>query len=231
MSRGKKYQESVKKYDKATPYQLSEAVSMVKSAAYASFDETVELACVLNVKPNQSVRDVLTFPHRFGKEVRVLVFAEGDSAESAKSAGASYVGSEDLIEKIKGGWFDFDVAVSTPNLMRSVGKLGPILGRRGLMPNPKTKTVTNEVASAVEELKQGRVEYRADKRGVVHIGVGKVSMNESVLLENIHHFLNILVGGKPSDHKGEFVKKVSICSTMGAGVQIESSSLFSGAAQ
>ncbi len=228
MKRGKKYQEAVKKVEHLREYSLQEGVGLVKSISFVKFDETIEIACSLEIKKGQSIRDVFSFPNRFGSEVKVLVFAEGDAAEVAKQAGANFVGSNDLIEKIKGGWFDFDVAVSTPDLMRSVGKLGPILGRRGLMPNPKTKTVTTEIETAVKALKQGRVEFRADRTGVVHIGVGKLSMDDGAIIENAQFFFGELVKTKPADQKGDFIKNVALSSTMGPGVRLNVSELLAG---
>lgn len=226
MRQGKKYQEALKKAKRLHEYQLAEGIDLIKSLSFAKFDETIEVACVLNIKKNQSIRDVFSFPNQFGNEVRVLVFAEGDAAEEAKEAGAQYVGSDELITKIKDGWFDFDVAVSTPELMRSVGKLGPVLGRRGLMPNPKTKTVTTEMAPTIAALKQGRAEFRADKTGVVHLGVGKLSMETAAITENAQYFIGELVKCKPADHKGEFVKGISVSSTMSPGVRLDVAALM-----
>jgi large subunit ribosomal protein L1 len=176
MRRGKKYKESVKKYDVARSYELGEALGFVKTMAYAKFDETVDLSVKLNLKKSQSVRDTVVLPNQFRGEKKILVFCKAEKEKEAQDAGASWVGAEDLIEKIKGGWTDFDVAVATPDMMKDVGKLGMILGRKGLMPNPKTGTVTFDLKGALAELKKGRVEFRADKTGVVHLAVGKVSM-------------------------------------------------------
>ena len=177
MKRGKKYQEAVKKIDRTKQYSLVEAAELVKSCAYASFVETVEVAVSLSLKKSQSVRDTVVLPNQFMAQKKILVFAKGDKAEEAKAAGAAYVGDTDLIDKIRGGWMDFDIAVATPDMMKDVGRLGPILGRRGLMPNPKTHTVTNDIKEALEELNKGRVEFRSDKTGVVHLAVGKVDMD------------------------------------------------------
>ncbi len=220
MKHGKKYQEAVKKVDREQNYPVEEAVELVKSASYAQFDESVEVAVRLNIKKNHSIRDTVVFPHQFGAEKKILVFAKGEKAEEAKAAGAAYVGDADLIEKIKGGWLDFDVAVATPDMMRDVGRLGPILGRRGLMPNPKTQTVTNDLTAALAELKKGRVEFRADKTGIIHMRLGKVSMEKASLVENVNTFLSELVKKRPHDLKGEFLRSVSLSSTMGPGVRV-----------
>lgn len=221
MKRGKKYLEAVKKYKHDEFYSIDKAVEILKQCAFAKFDETVELAMSLNLKTQHTIRDTLVLPHTFGKEKRILVFAKGEKAEEARQNGATYVGDDDLIEKIKGGWLDFDVAVATPDLMKDVGKLGQILGRRGLMPNPKTQTVTFDIKGAIAELKKGRVEFRADKTGVVHLPIGKVSMPNEKLAENIKAVIDTIKRKRPSDLKGEFVKSVVISSTMGPGIKIE----------
>jgi len=221
MQRGKKYLEAVKKFKRDEYYSIDKAVDILKQCAFAKFDETVELAMSLNLKAQHTIRDTLVLPHTFGKEKRILVFAKGEKAEEARQNGATYVGDDDLIEKIKGGWLDFDVAVATPDLMKDVGKLGQILGRRGLMPNPKTQTVTFDIKNALAELKKGRVEFRADKTGVVHLAVGKVSMPNEKLAENIKTVIETIKRKRPSDLKGEFVKSVVISSTMGPGIKIE----------
>ena len=221
MKRGKKYQEASAKVEAGKQYGVEEAIGLVKEMSFAKFDETVDVSVKLNIKKSHSVRDTLVLPHQFKGEKKVLVFAKGDKAKEAEEAGAAYVGAEDLVEKIKGGWLDFDVCVATPDMMKDVGKLGPILGRRGMMPNPKTRTVTMDVKGALEELKKGRTEYRADKTGVVHIAVGKVSMDASGIKENVDLFLGDLVKKKPTDIKGDFVKSVAISSSMGPGVKIE----------
>jgi len=220
MKRGKKYLEAVKKYEKQEIYPLDKAIGLVKELAYAKFDETVEVSMKLNIKAKHSIRDTLVLPHGFLKEKKILVFAKGDKAAEAKEAGAVYIGDDDLIEKIKGGWLDFDVAVATPDLMKDVGKLGPILGRRGLMPNPKTKTVTFDIKGAVHELKKGRVEFRADKTGVVHMPIGKISMDADKIGENIRLFIQEVARKRPPDLKGEFIKSIALSSTMGPGVKI-----------
>ena len=221
MKRGKKYQEALKKYDKQALYSLDEALGKVKETAFAKFDETVELSVKLNLKKSQSVRDTLVLPHQFSGEKKILVFAKGDKVQEAKDAGAAYVGDADLVEKIKGGWLDFDVAVATPDMMKDVGRLGPILGRRGLMPNPKTRTVTMDIKGALAELKKGRVEYRSDKTGVVHFAVGKVSMDLEKIAENTRMILDEVEKKRPSDAKGDFIKTAALSSTMGPGVKVD----------
>jgi large subunit ribosomal protein L1 len=220
MRRGKKYQESVKKYDRSASYDLKTALEMIKSMAYARFDETVDLSVKVNLKKSQSVRDTVVLPNQFRGEKRVLVFCKPEKEKEAQEAGAAFVGADDLIEKVKGGWLDFDVAVATPDMMKDVGKLGMILGRRGLMPNPKTGTVTFDLKGALAELKKGRVEFRADKTGVVHMAVGKVSMDGGQVAENIRTVIAEVKRKKPADAKGEFIQTVSVASTMGPGVWI-----------
>ncbi|ADN01456.1 50S ribosomal protein L1 [Spirochaeta thermophila] len=218
---GKKYLEAVKKYARQERYPLERAVELVKELSYANFDETVELSVKVNLKKGQTVRGTVTLPHRFGQEKRILVFARGDKAEEAREAGATYVGDTDLVEKIQQGWLDFDVAVATPDMMKEVGKLGPILGRRGLMPNPKVGTVTMDIKGAVENLKQGQVEFRADKTGVVHLAVGKVSMEPEKIVENVNAALDEMRHRRPADTKGAFIKSVTLSSTMGPGVKVK----------
>ena len=220
MAKGKKYRDAVKKYDRERIYDLREAVELARQLSYAKFDETVEVAIKLNVKKQTSIRDTFVFPHTFQKEQRILVFAKGDKAEEAKEAGATHVGAEELVAKIKDGWLDFDVAVATPDMMREVGKLGPILGRRGLMPNPKTRTVTMDVKGAVAELKKGRVEFRSDKGGVIHLAVGRVSMDVDSIVENLQTVIQEVGRKRPDDVKGEFFGSVSISTTMGPGVRV-----------
>jgi large subunit ribosomal protein L1 len=220
MSRGKKYLESLKKYDRNLSYDLAAAVEMVKSIAAAKFDESVDLSVKLNLKKSQSVRDTVVLPNQFRGEKRVLVFCKAEKEKEAQEAGAAYVGAEDLIEKIKGGWLDFDIAVATPDMMKDVGKLGMVLGRRGLMPNPKTGTVTFDLKGALAELKKGRVEFRADKTGVVHLAVGKVSMEGGKIAENARAVVTEIKRKRPVDAKGEFIQTVSVSSTMGPGVWV-----------
>jgi large subunit ribosomal protein L1 len=220
MSRGKKYAESLKKYNVAASYPLKEAMDTVKSLAFAKFDETIDVSVKVVLKKSQSVRDTVVLPHQFRSEKRILVFCKAEKEKEAQEAGAAWVGAEDLIEKIKGGWLDFDVAVATPDMMKDVGKLGMILGRRGLMPNPKTGTVTFDLKGALAELKKGRVEFRADKTGVVHLAVGKVSMETDKLAENVQTVVAEIRRKRPADAKGEFVETVSVSSTMGPGVWV-----------
>lgn len=221
MRHGKQYNDARKKVDRDKAYTLNEGLELVKELAHAKFDETLELSVKLNLKKSQTVRDTLVLPHQFKGEKKILVFAKGEKAEEARQAGAAYVGDTDLIQKIQGGWLDFDVAVATPDMMKDVGRLGPILGRRGLMPNPKTQTVTFEIKGAMEELKKGRVEYRSDKTGVVHFAVGKVSMDPDSVKENVNLVLNEIARKRPADAKGEFMRTVYVSSTMGPGVKID----------
>lgn len=225
MAHGKKYGNSVKKIDREKSYTLDEAAALVKEMAFASFDETVDLAVKLTLKKSQSVRDTVVLPNQFAAAKRVLVFAKGDKADEAREAGATYVGDADLIEKIKGGWLDFDVAVATPDMMKDVGRLGPILGRKGLMPNPKTQTVTFDVKSAVAELSRGRVEFRSDKTSVVHLSIGKVSMDPKQVSENAKAVIQEIIKKKPSDAKGDYISSVALSSTMGPGVHVNAASL------
>lgn len=220
MKHGKKYNEAAAKVDRTKAYEVDEAVALVKDVAFAKFDESVEVSIKLNIKKNHTVRDTLVLPHQFGEEKKILVFAKGEKAEEAKEAGAAYVGDADLIDKIKGGWLDFDVAVATPDMMRDVGRLGPVLGRRGLMPNPKTRTVTTDVKGAIAELKQGRLEFRADKTGIVHMRLGKVSMDPKALAENVNTFIQEVTRKRPHDLKGMFFKSVYISSSMGPGIPV-----------
>lgn len=221
MKHGKKYIEALGKFERQTCYPVGKALDLVKEVAFAAFDETVDLSVKLHLKKSQSVRDTVVLPFQFSAEKKILVFAKGEKADEAKEAGAAYVGDVDLVEKIKGGWLDFDVAVATPDMMRDVGKLGPILGRRGLMPNPKTQTVTFDIKGALSELKKGRVEYRSDKTGVVHFSVGKVSMDAEQIKSNLQLVFADILKKKPSDIKGDFVKNIALSSTMGPGVKVD----------
>jgi large subunit ribosomal protein L1 len=205
-------------------YALREAVGLVKSSAFAKFDESVDLAIRLGVDPKRSdqmVRGTTSLPHGTGKKVRVIVFAKGEKEQEARQAGADFVGSDDLMEKIKGGWMDFDYAIATPDLMASVGKLGKQLGPRGLMPNPKTGTVTFEVGKAVAEIRKGRVEYKVEKAGIVQVPVGKVSFQPDQLYDNASAVLEAVVKAKPASCKGRYLKSVTISSTMGPGVKLD----------
>jgi large subunit ribosomal protein L1 len=220
MKHGKKYLENLKKYNRSLSYDIKSALEVVKTFAPAKFDETVDVSVKLNLKKSQSVRDTMVLPHQFRAEKRILVFCKAEKEKEAQDAGATYVGAEDLIEKIRGGWLDFDVAVATPDMMKDVGKLGMVLGRRGLMPNPKTGTVTFDLKGALSELKKGRVEFRADKTGVVHLAVGKVSMDNEKVAENIRTVVVEIKRKKPADAKGDFIRTVSVASTMGPGVWV-----------
>ncbi|UTC77335.1 50S ribosomal protein L1 [Treponema sp. OMZ 799] len=221
MKHGKNYKNALAKYDSAASYELPKAVDIVKELKYAKFDETVEVHVSLTLGKGQSVRDTLVLPHQFKGEKKVLVFCTDDRVKEALDAGAAYAGSTEYIEKVKGGWLDFDIAVATPDMMKDVGRLGMVLGRRGLMPNPKTGTVTTDIASAINELKKGRVEFRADKGGVVHLPVGKVSMDSAKIAENVQALINETMRKKPADAKGDYIRSVSISSTMGPGVWVD----------
>ena len=221
MKHGKNYRNALKKYDAAAQFSVPKAVDLVKELKFAKFDETVEVHVNLKLGKNQSVRDTVVLPHQFKGEKRVLVFCKEDRVKEALDAGASYAGAAEYIDKVKGGWLDFDVAVATPDMMKDGGRLGMVLGRKGLMPNPKTGTVTADIAAAINELKKGRVEFRADKTGVVHLAIGKVSMDTDKIAENITVLLSEIGRKKPSDAKGDFVQSVSISSTMGPGVWID----------
>lgn len=221
MKHGKKYRESLKKYDSAVAYDLLKACETVKEIKYSNFDETVEAHVNLKLGKSQTVRDTLVFPNQFKGEKKVLVFCKEDRIQEALDAGAAYAGASEYIDKVKSGWLDFDVAVATPDMMKDVGRLGMILGRRGLMPNPKTGTVTTDIVSAINELKKGRVEYRADKNGIVHIAVGKCSMDAAKLAENVNTLLAEISRKKPSDAKAGYVRSVSVSSTMGPGVWVD----------
>jgi large subunit ribosomal protein L1 len=222
--RGKKHAEAAKKVDRSKRYTLDEATSLVKDAGYAKFDETVDLAVRLGVNPkhaDQMVRGALVLPHGVGKTVRVLVFARGEKVSEAEAAGADFVGGEDLIAKVTGGWLDFDTVVATPDMMGQVGKLGRVLGPRGLMPNPKVGTVTFDVNKAVREAKAGKVEFRVEKAGIVHVGIGKKSFEPNKLQDNIRALLAALIKAKPNTAKGQYLRTITISSTMGPGIRID----------
>jgi len=221
MKHGKKYRDALKKYDPAQVYALPKAVSLMKEMKFSKFDETVEVHVSLKLGKNQSVRDTVVLPHQFKGEKKVLVFCKDDRAQEALAAGAAYAGADEYIEKVKGGWLEFAIAVATPDMMKDVGRLGMVLGRKGLMPNPKTGTVTNDIAAAISELKKGRIEFRADKTGVIHLAVGKVSMDEQKITENVEAFLVEMARKKPSDAKADFLRSVSISSTMGPGIWVD----------
>jgi large subunit ribosomal protein L1 len=220
-----------KAYEGLSPDQalaLEEAVKVLKSVPHPKFDETVELAMNLNIDPrkaDQLVRGVISLPHGTGKSMRVAVFARGDKAEAAKTAGADIVGAEDLAEKIQGGQIDFDRCIATPDMMAIVGRLGKVLGPRGLMPNPKLGTVTADVVQAVKDAKGGQVQYRAEKAGILHAGIGKISFSDAALIENVRALVGAINRGKPSRIKGSYIKKASLSSTMGPGIKLDLSGL------
>lgn len=224
MKRGKKYTEAAKMIDRAVQYDVAEAVSLVKKTAVAKFDETVEAHVRLGVDgrhADQQVRGAVVLPHGTGKTVRVLVFAKGDKATEAEAAGADFVGAEELIPRIQNeGWFDFDVVVATPDMMGVVGRLGRVLGPKGLMPNPKAGTVTMDVTKAVNDIKAGKIEYRLDKANIIHCPVGKASFTEEQLTENFNTLMDAIIKAKPASAKGTYMKSVTITSTMGPGVKV-----------
>ncbi|WP_313489794.1 50S ribosomal protein L1, partial [Exiguobacterium sp.] len=218
---GKKYKEAAKLIDRTVSYELAEAVDLTKKSATAKFDETIELAVRLGVDPkkaDQQIRGAVVLPHGTGKTQKVLVFAKGEKLKEAEAAGADYAGDAEYINKIQQGWFDFDVIVATPDMMGEVGKLGRVLGPKGLMPNPKTGTVTFDVTKAINDIKAGKVEYRVDKSGNIHVPVGKKSFDNEKLVENINTVIETLVKVKPATAKGVYLKNIAIASTMGPGV-------------
>jgi large subunit ribosomal protein L1 len=220
---GKKWEASAAKVELRS-YGLKEAVELVKRTAYARFDESVDLALRLGVDPkraDQMVRGTTVLPHGTGKRLRVLVFAKGEKEQEARAAGADYVGADDLMEKIKSGWMDFDQAVATPDLMGAVGKLGKILGPRGLMPNPKAGTVTFDLAKAIAEIRKGRVEYKVEKAGIVHVPIGKVSFEATRLYDNAHAVLESTMRARPASVKGRYLKSATLSSTMGPGIRLD----------
>ena len=229
MKRGKKYTDAVKAFDKAAQYDSNEAIALVKKSATAKFDETVEAHIRLGVAArhaDQQVRGAVVLPHGTGKTVRVLVFAKGDKANEAEAAGADYVGAEDLIPKIQNdGWFEFDVVVATPDMMGVVGRLGRVLGPKGLMPNPKAGTVTMDVTKAVNDIKAGKIEYRLDKTNIIHVPVGKVSFTEEQLADNFQTIMGAIIKAKPASAKGQYLKSVTLASTMGPGVKVNTAKL------
>ncbi|BBK43952.1 50S ribosomal protein L1 [Allostella vacuolata] len=228
MSQGKRLKNAYKGLDAEQFYALDAAVKMVKERATAKFDETVEIAMNLNVDPrkaDQIVRGVVSLPNGTGKTVRVAVFAKGDKAEEARAAGAEIVGAEDLMEQVQAGKLDFDRCIATPDMMGLVGRLGKILGPRGLMPNPRLGTVTPNVGEAVKAAKGGQVEFRAEKAGIIHAGVGKASFSEDALLQNVRAFVEAITRAKPSGAKGTYIKRVSLASTMGPGLKVELTSI------
>ena len=224
MKRGKKYTEAAKLVDRATQYDVAEAISLVKKTAVAKFDETVEAHIRLGVDgrhADQQVRGAVVLPHGTGKTVRVLVVAKGDKVAEAEAAGADFVGGEELIPRIQNeGWFDFDVVVATPDMMGVVGRLGRVLGPKGLMPNPKAGTVTMDVTKAVNDIKAGKIEYRLDKANIIHCPVGKASFTEEQLTENFNTLMDAIVKAKPASAKGTYMKSVTVTSTMGPGIKV-----------
>ena len=226
--KGKKYCQAIEKVDRSKLYELEEGLNLVIGNAFAKFNETIEVTTRLGVDPrkaDQMVRGTVQLPHGTGKEVRVLVFAKGEKEKEAKEAGAEYVGGEELLEKIKGGWFEFDRAVATPDMMGAVGKIGKLLGPRGLMPNPKTGTVTFNIKETVQELKAGKIEFKVDKAGIVHAPLGKVSFGLEKLKDNIIAMVETIFKVKPPTSKGVYVKNISLSSTQGPGVKIDPASV------
>lgn len=221
MKHGKKYRASAAKYDLTKKYDVPTACKMVQDMKYTNFDETVEAHILLKLPKNATVRDTLVFPNQFRGEKKVLVFCKEERVQEALDAGAAFAGAAEYIDKVKGGWLDFDIAVATPDMMKDVGRLGMVLGRKGLMPNPKTGTVTNDIVAAIGELKKGRTEYRADKTGIVHIAVGKVSMDAEKLTQNIDALIAEIERKKPSEASADYIKTISVSSSMGPGVWVK----------
>src|SRR5438128_4642452 len=221
---GKKYQAALAQVEAGKLYLLGDAVNLIKKIAFAKFDETVEVTMVLGVDPrkaDQLVRGTLVLPHGLGKSKRVAVIANGDKQREAKEAGADEVGGDDLVEKIKGGYLDFDAVIATPDMMKSVGTLGKVLGPRGLMPNPKTGTVTMDVAKAVKEVKAGKVEFRVDKTGIIHAPIGKIEFTKDQLSDNAHTLIDSVIKARPAAVKGKYVKRITVASTMSPGVDLD----------
>jgi large subunit ribosomal protein L1 len=229
MKRSKRYKGYREKIDRTKAYYLDEALQVIKTNKTCKFDETIEIAARLGVNPkhaDQMVRGTVALPNGTGTKIRVLVFATGEKEIEANEAGADFVGSQDFVEKIQGGWLDFDVAVATPDMMKVIGRLGKILGTRGLMPNPKSGTVTMDIGRTVKELKAGRIEYRVDRQANVAVAVGKLSFSVEQLSENIYSFVDALVKAKPSTAKGTYLKGLSVCSTMGVGLKLDHQTLL-----
>lgn len=228
MKHGKAYRAALEKIDRTRAYPLVEAVALLKQGAHAKFDESVEVVANLGVDPrhaDQMVRGTVNLPHGTGKSIKVLVFAKGEQAIEAEDSGADYTGADDLIKKIKGGWFDFDAVVATPDMMRDVGKLGSVLGPRKLMPSPKAGTVTNDIAKTVKELKAGKIEFRVDKFGIIHAAIGKVSFSVEQISENLQSLLDAIMRAKPAASKGTYLGKLTVSTTMGPGIKIDKSTL------
>jgi len=227
MSRSKRYLSNVALVEKEKSYTVDEALDIIFNAANAKFDESIDIAIKTGLKTGQSVRGSVALPHGTGKQVKVLVFAKGDKAEEAKKAGADYVGAEDLIEKILNEqWVDYDVVIATPDIMKEVSKLGPILGRKKLMPNPKVGTVTFDISKAVQEFKKGKIEFRSDKTGNIHASIGKKSMGKDKVKDNVLLFVREVSKVRPADYKGDFIKSIVLSSTMGPGVKLNKSSIL-----
>ncbi|MFV0560099.1 MAG: 50S ribosomal protein L1 [Enterococcus sp.] len=225
--KSKKMQDALKKVDSNKVYSVDEAIALAKDTNFAKFDATVEVAYRLNVDPkkaDQQIRGAVVLPNGTGKTQKVLVFAKGPKAKEAEEAGADYVGDADMVQKIQGGWFDFDVVVATPDMMAEVGKLGRVLGPKGLMPNPKTGTVTMDVTKAVNEVKAGKVTYRVDKAGNIHVPIGKVSFDNEKLIENFRTIHDVLVKAKPATSKGQYMKNVTVTTTFGPGIHVDQAS-------
>ncbi len=228
MGHSKRYNSNFEKINRDKEYSLEEAAELLSSFSHPKFDESVELAINLGVDPkhaDQIVRGTVALPNGIGKDIKVLVFARDDLAEEAKNAGADFVGADDMVEKVKGGWTDIDVVVAAPDMMAEVGKLGKILGPRGLMPNPKIGTVTKDIAKAVTEVKAGKIEFRVEKNGIIHNIIGKVSFSKEKIVENAKVFVNAIIKAKPQAAKGVYMKKVTMTSTMGPGIKLDKSSI------
>ena len=228
MGHSKRYNSNFEKINRDKEYGLEEAAELLSSFSHPKFDESVELAINLGVDPkhaDQIVRGTVALPNGIGKDIKVLVFARDDLAEEAKNAGADFVGADDMVEKVKGGWTDIDVVVAAPDMMAEVGKLGKILGPRGLMPNPKIGTVTKDIAKAVSEVKAGKIEFRVEKNGIIHNIIGKVSFSKEKIVENAKVFVNAILKAKPQATKGVYMKKVTMASTMGPGIKLDKSSI------
>jgi large subunit ribosomal protein L1 len=221
----KKYNAAIEKFNPAESFDVEKAIDVLKEIAFGKFDETVEVSLRLKLKKNHTVRDTVVLPNSFGKEKRILVFAKADRAKEAMDAGATFAGDDEYIQKVKDGWIDFDIVIATPDMMKDVGKLGPVLGRRGLMPNPKTGTVSTDIKGTIAELKKGRVEFRADKAGIVHLGIGKISMTKDQLKGNIKSLYEEVLKKRPVDLKGDYIATLFISSTMSPGIEINTKTI------
>ena len=229
MKRSKRYNENQKKLEKSKEFTLDEGIALLKSTANTKFDETVDVALRLGVDPrhsDQMIRGVVSLPHGLGKTVRVLVLTKGIKEKEAQEAGADYVGLDDYLEKIQQGWFEFDVIIATPDVMSAVGKFGKLLGPKGLMPNPKSGTVTFDIAETVKEVKAGKIEFRVDKSGIVHVGVGKTSFEDNKIKDNIKAFVEKIIRMRPASAKGQYLKTATIASTMGFGIRLDRNALL-----